>query len=110
MPPPPPPPGNSLNGVPTDTAAPATTRSCRPGDGAVPAAPSAFSGNGLGRPERRLQSRTTTRSTGEYLTPDGQLQQLQNLAAGRSAEVVEGPAPDLTLTAAGATPRTAVPS
>ena len=31
---------------------------------------------------RRSRSRTTTRETGEYMTPDGQLQQLTNLAAG----------------------------
>ena len=35
-------------------------------------------------------------STGQYVTPDGQVQTLTNVAAGHAAEVVEGPAPDLT--------------
>lgn len=69
--PPPPPPGNSLNGTPIPQAPPA--------DGAVPAAPSAFGGNASGGPSVAVAHYDP--QTGEYMTPDGQLQQVQNLGA-----------------------------
>ena len=60
--PPPPPPGNSLNGVPHTAGC---RRSKRPGDGAVPAAPSAFNGNDSGVLADRLsRSRITTHARG----------------------------------------------
>ncbi len=71
---PPPPPGNSLNGTPIPPVPPA------PADGAVPAAPSAFNGNGSGGPSVALMPYDP--KTGEYLTADGELQQQTNLAAG----------------------------
>ena len=90
---PPPPPGNSLNGVPIPAAPPAVPP---PGDGAVPAAPSAFNGNASGGPSVAVAHYDP--HTGEYMTPDGQMQQVRNLADGGVAEVVEGPAPVLTQT------------
>ncbi|OBK76291.1 MCE family protein [Mycobacterium sp. 1274761.0] len=68
----PPPPGNSLNGVPIPAPPPA--------DGAVPAAPSAFNSNASGGPSVAITHYDPR--TGNYLTPDGRLQQVQNLAAG----------------------------
>ena len=74
---PPPPPGNSLNGVPIPAAPPAVPP---PGDGAVPAAPSAFNGNASGGPSVAVAHYDP--HTGEYMTPDGQMQQVRNLADG----------------------------
>jgi phospholipid/cholesterol/gamma-HCH transport system substrate-binding protein len=81
-----PPPGNSLNGapIPAEPASPPPDGFAPPlpADGAVPAAPSAFNGNATGG-----QSVAVTHydpRTGNYMTPDGQLQQVQNLAAGGS--------------------------
>ncbi|MDT5003950.1 MAG: phospholipid/cholesterol/gamma-HCH transport system substrate-binding protein [Mycobacterium sp.] len=80
------PPGNSLNGapIPAEPAPPPPDGFAPPlpADGAVPAAPSAFNGNATGG-----QSVAITHydpRTGNYMTPDGQLQQVQNLAAGGS--------------------------
>jgi virulence factor Mce-like protein len=82
----PPPPGNSLNGlpIPAEPAPPPPDGSAAPppADGAVPAAPSAFNGNGTGGPSVAVTHYDPR--TGNYLTPDGQLQQVQNLAAGGS--------------------------
>ena len=75
---PPPPPGNSLNGTPIPPVDPPAEAPA--GDGAVPAAPSAFSGNGSGGPSVAVAHYDPR--TGEYMTPDGQLQQQTNLAAG----------------------------
>lgn len=73
--PPPPPPGNSFNGTPIPPV-PAP-----PPPGAVPAAPSAFSGSGAeDGPSVALAPYDP--QTGQYLTPDGQLHQVTNLAAG----------------------------
>lgn len=75
---PPPPAGNSLNGepIPAPSDAPA-------GDGSAPvAAPSAFNGKASHAPSVALAQYDP--KTGEYLTPDGQLQQVQNLADGGS--------------------------
>jgi virulence factor Mce-like protein len=103
---PPPPPGNSLNGEPIPPAqaplAPAAGEvspgaegtphgpppgpvELPPGDGAVPAAPSAFGGNasggsGSGGPSIAFAPYDT--QTGEYIAPDGQKQRLTNAAAG----------------------------
>jgi phospholipid/cholesterol/gamma-HCH transport system substrate-binding protein len=86
---PPPPPGNSLNGVPIPPApvesapvAPAAGERPEPipHGGAVPAAPSAFGGNDSGEPS--IASAQYDPLTGSYLAPDGQLQQLTNVAAG----------------------------
>jgi phospholipid/cholesterol/gamma-HCH transport system substrate-binding protein len=91
---PPPPPGNSLNGVPLPPVqaplAPAAGEvphgpppapvDVPPPDGALPAAPSAFGGNDSGGPSVALAPYDPR--TGQYLTPDGQLQQVTNLAAG----------------------------
>jgi phospholipid/cholesterol/gamma-HCH transport system substrate-binding protein len=74
---PPPPPGNSLNGVPIPAAPPAVPP---PGDGAVPAAPSAFNGNASRGPSVAVAHYDP--HTGEYMTPDGQMQQVRNLADG----------------------------
>ena len=87
---PPPPPGNSLNGTPIP---PAATGRNAAGDGAVPAAPSAFSGNGIWR----------TVGRGHALRPThGRVHDARRSAAaadesGRrsGAQVVEGPAADL---------------
>jgi phospholipid/cholesterol/gamma-HCH transport system substrate-binding protein len=95
-----PPPGNSLNGQPIPPVeapiAPATgdvppvPHGPPPGPvevpptdgGAVPAAPSAFSGKNSGGPSVAIT--TYDPRTGRYVTPDGQVQQLTNV--GSSAE------------------------
>ncbi|MDX1884221.1 MlaD family protein [Mycolicibacterium sp. 120270] len=75
---PPPPAGNSLNGVPIPAPGDAP-----PADGAAPvAAPSAFNGKASDGPSVALAGYDP--KTGEYMTPDGQLQQVQNLADGGS--------------------------
>jgi hypothetical protein len=96
---PPPPPGNSINGAPIPPVeaplAPAAADvppapqgpppgpvEVPPGDGAVPAAPSAFGGNGSSGPSVAF-ARYDPR-TGEYISPDGQKQQLTNAVAGAS--------------------------
>jgi phospholipid/cholesterol/gamma-HCH transport system substrate-binding protein len=84
----PPPPGNSFNGVPIPPApvepapvAPAAGEPAPvPDGGAVPAAPSAFGGNDSGGPS--VATAQYDPLTGSYLAPDGQLQQLTNVAAG----------------------------
>ena len=87
---PPPPPGNSINGepIPDPSAAPVDQQSAPvppPVDGAVPAAPSAFAGNGSGVAAGPSVAVTHyDPQTGDYLTPDGQLQQLTNVAAGKT--------------------------
>lgn len=81
--PPPPPPGNSLNGtpippVPAEVPPAEGAAAPPPADGAVPVAPSALEGgNGPSVASARYDSRT-----GDYLTPDGQVLQQTNLAAG----------------------------
>ncbi len=81
--PPAPPPGNSLNGVPLPAAPQPDGAAAAPAaDGAVPAAPSAFNGNATGGPSVAVTHYDPR--TGKYLTPDGELQQVQNLAAGGS--------------------------
>ena len=92
---PPPPPGNSLNGVPlapgerVPAVAPAADPAMPPVEapptevphgGGVPAAPSAFSGNESGGPS--VAAVPYDPSTGQYVTPDGQVQTLTNVAAG----------------------------
>jgi phospholipid/cholesterol/gamma-HCH transport system substrate-binding protein len=95
----PPPPGNSLNGMPIPPveAPPAPVASepqpalqgVPPGPvevpptegGAVPAAPSAFGGNDSAG-GASIATAHYDPHTGRYLTPDGQLQQLTNLAGG----------------------------
>jgi phospholipid/cholesterol/gamma-HCH transport system substrate-binding protein len=102
---PPPPPGNSLNGQPIPPAeaplAPAAAQlpegtapvphgpppeaaeapaEVPPPDGAVPVAPSAFSGNGSGGPSVAYAHYDPR--TGEYMTADGELHKQTNLAAG----------------------------
>jgi phospholipid/cholesterol/gamma-HCH transport system substrate-binding protein len=88
---PPPPPGNSLNGVPIPPA-PAESAPIEPapsgptpepqaGD-AVPAAPSAFSGNAAGGSGPSVAISHYDPRTGQYLTADGQLQTLTNLPTG----------------------------
>jgi hypothetical protein len=69
---PPPPAGNSLNGTPIPPPPPS--------DGAIPAAPSAFDGNGSGGPT--VAYTPYDPETGQYLTADGQLQQQTNVATG----------------------------
>jgi virulence factor Mce-like protein len=76
--PPPPPPGNSLNGVPIPAEAPPAE--APPAEGAVPAAPSAFNGNASGGPSVAVAHYDP--NTGEFMSPDGSLQRVQNLAAG----------------------------
>jgi phospholipid/cholesterol/gamma-HCH transport system substrate-binding protein len=85
---PPPPAGNSLNGVPIPPA-PVESAPIAPGagepapiphGGAVPAAPSAFGGNDSGEPS--VATAEYDPLTGSYLAPDGQLQQLANVAGG----------------------------
>jgi phospholipid/cholesterol/gamma-HCH transport system substrate-binding protein len=78
----PPPPGNSLNGVPIPPVEPAPVEPAPVphGDGAVPAAPSAFGGNDSGGPSIAIGHYDPR--TGSYLAPDGQLQQLTNSVAG----------------------------
>jgi phospholipid/cholesterol/gamma-HCH transport system substrate-binding protein len=85
----PPPPGNSLNGEPIPAAPPAEAppvdAAVAPpaGDGAVPVAPSAFNGNASGQAGGpSVATAHYDPNTGEYLTPDGQLQQVKNLAVG----------------------------
>jgi hypothetical protein len=52
-----------------------------PADGSAPvAAPSAFNGKTSGGPSLAVAEYNP--QTGEYVTPDGQMQQVQNLAAG----------------------------
>ena len=72
--PPPPPPGNSVNGTPVP-AVPVPP-------GAVPAAPSAFGGNGSAAAGPTIATAQYDPKTGEYVTPDGQLQQLSNVTIG----------------------------
>jgi phospholipid/cholesterol/gamma-HCH transport system substrate-binding protein len=95
--PPSPPPGNSLNGAPLPPVEaplapaagdiPAAPQGPLPGpveppvDGAVPAAPSAYGGNGSGAGPSVAITHYDPR-TGDYLTPDGQLHRQTNLAAG----------------------------
>ena len=96
---PPPPPGNSINGAPIPPVeaplAPAAADvppapqgpppgpvEVPPGDGALPAAPSAFGGNGSGGPSVAFAPYDP--QTGEYISPDGQKQQLTNADAGTS--------------------------
>ena len=77
---PPPPPGNSLNGTPIP---PVEAPPVEPagGDGAVPAAPSAFGGNGSAAGPSVAVTHYDPR-TGDYLTPDGQLLQQTNSVTG----------------------------
>jgi phospholipid/cholesterol/gamma-HCH transport system substrate-binding protein len=95
---PPPPAGNSLNGQPIPPVeaplapaageVPPVPHGPAPGPveeppadgGAVPAAPSAFSDKGSGGPSVAIT--TYDPRTGRYVTPDGQVQQLTNTAAG----------------------------
>jgi len=72
---PPPPAGNSVNGTPVPPAAPAD------GGGAVPVVPSAFGGMDPQGGQSVAIARYDPR-TGEYMTPDGLLQQQSNLASG----------------------------
>jgi phospholipid/cholesterol/gamma-HCH transport system substrate-binding protein len=91
---PPPPPGNSLNGqpIPPVEAPPAPPAAdvtpapqgpapgpveVVPPDGAVPAAPSAFNANASGGPSVAVAHYDPR--TGQYMSPDGQLQQQTNL-------------------------------
>ncbi|MCH9668644.1 MAG: MCE family protein [Actinomycetia bacterium] len=76
---PPPPPGNSFNGTPIPPV-PAPPPPPPP-PGAVPAEPSAFHDNGSGGGPS-VASAPYNPQTGQYLTPDGQLQEMTNLAAG----------------------------
>ncbi|MBY0290718.1 MAG: MCE family protein [Mycobacteriaceae bacterium] len=87
---PPPPPGNSVNGVPIP-AAPAAAVAPAPGTppatevphgGGVPAAPSGFSGNDSGGPS--VAAVPYDPNTGQFVTPDGQVQTLTNVAAGHA--------------------------
>ncbi|WP_197374990.1 MCE family protein [Mycolicibacterium baixiangningiae] len=75
--PPPPPAGNSINGTPLPAAPPVPPPA---GNGAVPATPSAFNGNDSGGPSVAVAHYDP--GTGEYISPDGQLQQLTNVRAG----------------------------
>lgn len=81
--PPPPPPGNSLNGVPIQSAPTEAAPVERPpADGAVPVAPSAFSGSEAGSSAGpSVASALYDPETGDYMTADGQLLQQSNLAA-----------------------------
>jgi phospholipid/cholesterol/gamma-HCH transport system substrate-binding protein len=85
-----PPPGNSLNGepIPPADASPAPQGQPPgpvegpPGDGAVPAAPSAFGGNGSGGAGGpSIAFAPYDRQTGDYMSPDGHMQRLTNVAA-----------------------------
>lgn len=88
----PPPAGNSLNGVPIGApalpAAPGIPPAQAPatevphGGGAVPAAPSAFSGNESDGPS--VAAVPYDPNTGQFVTPDGQVQTLTNVAAGHA--------------------------
>ncbi|MCV7224108.1 MCE family protein [Mycolicibacterium elephantis] len=73
-PPPPPPPGNSVNGTPIPPPPAA--------DGAVPAVPSAHSGNGSAAGPS-VAVATYDPQSGHYMTPDGRLEQAANVAAGQ---------------------------
>jgi virulence factor Mce-like protein len=87
--PPPPPAGNSLNGTPIPPV-PAEPAPIEPAAGgpapepaggdAVPAAPSAFSGSAADGPSVAISHYDPR--TGSYLTADGHLQTMTNLAAG----------------------------
>jgi virulence factor Mce-like protein len=93
---PPPPPGNSLNGVPIagvePAPAPAPDVDVPPaevqptevphGGGGAPAAPSAFRGNGSGGPS--VAAVPYDPATGQFVTPDGKVQTLTNVAAGHT--------------------------
>ena len=87
--PPPPPAGNSLNGTPIPPA-PAESAPVEPAAGspapephgggdAVPAAPSAFSGNASGAGGPSVAIAHYDPNTGRYLTADGQMQTMTNL-------------------------------
>ena len=85
---PPPPPGNSVNGVPIP-AAPAAAVAPAPGTstevphgGGVPAAPSAFSGNESDGPSVAMVPYDP--NTGQFVTPDGQVQTLTNVVKGHA--------------------------
>lgn len=75
----PPPPGNSFNGTPIPPV-PAPAEAPH-GGGAIPAAPSAFGGSGSGPSVATAQYDP---HTGQYLTPDGQLHRVANLATGEA--------------------------
>jgi virulence factor Mce-like protein len=85
---PPPPPGNSINGTPIPPVPAEGSQAVEqlpveplPAGGAVPAAPSAFSGSGsAGAPSVAFQ-RYDPR-TGEYLTANGEMHQQKNLMTG----------------------------
>ena len=87
---PPPPPGNSVNGVPIPAApaaavapAPRTPPATEiPHGGDTPAAPSAFSGNGSDGPSVAMVPYDP--NSGQFVTPDGQVQTLTNIAAGHA--------------------------
>jgi virulence factor Mce-like protein len=97
--PPPPPPGNSLNGQPIPplapppgpadvappVAAPATDVVIPPGDGAVPAAPSAFTTTKPGAGPAVAVAQYNPR-TGEYIGSDGKLYKVTNLVADKPLE------------------------
>ncbi|HEX3285039.1 MAG TPA: MCE family protein [Mycobacterium sp.] len=95
------PPGNSLNGVPIPPVeaplAPAAGEvppapqgpppgpvEVPPPDGALPAAPSAFNGNGSDGPSVAITSYDPR--TGRYMSPDGQVQQVSTPAAESKAK------------------------
>lgn len=84
QPAPAPPPGNSLNGTPLPAAPPLPpsddSAGPLPGDGAVPAAPSAFGGGTAGGPSVAITHYDPR--TGQFMTPDGQLQRVTNVVAG----------------------------
>ena len=87
LPLPPPPPGNSVNGVPIPAEpagavapAPGAPATEVPHGGGVPAAPSAFSGNESDGPS--VAAVPYDPNTGQFVTPDGQVQTLTNIAAG----------------------------
>ena len=85
LPLPAPPAGNSLNGVPIAPAEPAPAAAPPtevPHGGGVPAAPSAFSGNESDGPS--VAAVPYDPNTGQYVTPDGQVQTLTNVAAGHA--------------------------
>lgn len=79
---PPPPPGNSFNGTPIPPVPAPPAADVPPG--AVPAAPSAFSGNGSGADGPSVAVAHYDPQTGQYLTPDGQLQTITNAASGEA--------------------------
>ncbi|MGO4443840.1 MCE family protein [Mycobacterium sp. 2YAF39] len=93
LPLPPPPAGNSLNGVPIAPAPPAPAMAPPPAPGmappaevphggGVPAAPSAFNGNESDGPS--VAAVPYDPNTGQFVTPDGQVQTLTNVAAGHA--------------------------